>query len=95
MNTGMSWYTEGDYSRVREMMADGAGLPATYAHWLQAAMQGEQKLQRAGHVVVRAGICPDEFVAWCTSRNMQPDGKARTAFAAEFARHAAPAASAK
>ncbi len=83
---GLAWYKREDYGRILKIMEDADTLPATYDRWLKAAETGERELTSKGHVVVRAIIDPDEFVAWCAGHDLKVDSKARQAFAAEFAR---------
>jgi len=82
---GMSWYSRESYSRILEVMEDANKLPRTYDQWLKSAETGESKLQRAGHIVIRAIIDPDEFVAWCSARGLKVNAKARTQWASEAA----------
>jgi hypothetical protein len=82
---GMSWYCRESYSRILEVMEDADRLPHTYDQWLKSAEAGESKLQRAGHIVVRAVIDPDEFVAWCLARSLKVDAQARMQWAGERA----------
>ena len=82
---GMSWYSRESYSRILEIMEDAGSLPPTYDQWLKKAEAGESKLQRAGHIVVRAVIDPDKFVAWCLARSLKVDAQARMQWAGERA----------
>lgn len=82
---GMSWYRRESYSRILEIMEDADKLPLAYDQWLKKAEAGESELQRAGHVVVRAVIDPDEFAAWCLARNLKVDAQARMQWASECA----------
>ncbi len=82
---GMSWYCREAYSRILEVMEDADRLPRTYDQWLKSAEAGVSKLQRAGHIVVRAVIDPDQFVAWCLARSLKVDAQARMRWANEAA----------
>lgn len=86
---GIAWYERSDYSRILEIMDDAEKLPRTYDRWKQIAERGESQLRSAGHIVVRAVIKPDDFVAWCSRHGHEVDAKGRMAFAnVEAARHA-------
>lgn len=85
---GMAWYLAEDYTEIKAVMKDGHLLHRTHAEWQAAAEQGEQKLRAQGVRVYRAIVRPAEFRAWCTSRGLDIDAKARQQFASEFAAQA-------
>lgn len=78
---GMVWYQAEDYDAIRNVMADGDKLPATFHEWRMAAETGEKKLRRDGHTVVRALVQPEAFADWCRSRGLNVDAQARMDFA--------------
>lgn len=82
---GIAWYSREDYPRVLDVMDDADKLPRTYDRWRELAEAGEGREKAAGHIVVRAVIEPEEFVAWCRARGLNVDSKARTLFASEVA----------
>lgn len=82
---GMAWYTSQDYRRILEIMEDAEKLPTTYDKWCQLAERGEREAKRAGHIVIRAIIDPQEFRVWAHARGLNIDAKARVAFANEVA----------
>ena len=82
---GIGWYYRQDYRRILEIMEDADKLPATYDQWLKSAETGERELKRAGHIVVRAVIEPEEFLAWCRARGLNVDAKARMQWGSEVA----------
>jgi hypothetical protein len=83
--TGIAWYRAEDYARLRALFKDGEKLPDTYEAWLTAAQQLYDKLTAQGHAVVKAEIDPVTFAAWCRTRGMEPDAKARMAYGNECA----------
>jgi hypothetical protein len=82
---GMCWYTREDFPRIREIMTDDDNLHDTFDEWQAAAELGERNLQSQGHRVVRTVVKPNEFLAWCRERNLQPNARGRTEFANFFA----------
>ncbi len=82
---GIAWYSRQDYRRALEIMEDADQLPRTFDQWLKRAEATERQIKRAGHVVVRAMIKPEEFAAWCRAKGLNTDAKARTEWASEFA----------
>lgn len=65
------------------MMVDAHVLPTTYAEWLRKAEAQEAKHKAAGLHMIRITIDPDTFPAWCSKNGLQPDAKARVAFATD------------
>ena len=86
---GIAWYSRQDYRRALEIMDDAAELPRTFDQWLKRAEATEREIKRAGHIVVRAMIKPEEFAAWCGAKGLNTDGKARSQWATEFVRQQA------
>ncbi len=82
---GIAWYSRQDYRRALEIMEDADQLPGTFDQWLKRAEATEREIKRAGHVVVRAIIKPEEFAAWCRAKGLNIDTEARTEWASEFA----------
>jgi hypothetical protein len=82
---GIPWYELEDYERVKTVMEDGHLLPNVYSLWRLKAEQAERQLRRQGNLVVRAHLRADEFAAWCKSRGLNIDAKARTQFASDIA----------
>ncbi len=74
-----------DYPRVLAIMEDSRELPSTYDEFRKMFEAGERKLKSAGHIVVRATIEPDEFLAWCREKGMKANTDARLEFANEAA----------
>lgn len=81
---GIAWYSRQNYRRVLEVMEDADNLPGNFDQWLKRAEATERQFKRSGHIVVRAIIEPDEFAAWCRSRGLNIDAKARTEWGNEF-----------
>ena len=82
---GMPWYEREDYPRILEIMEDAHKLPRTHDEFVKALQTGERQLKASGHVVVRAVIKPDEFVAYCRERSLKVDAQARIRFGNEAA----------
>lgn len=82
---GVPWYSKGAYARLRASFADGARLHETYAGWSAAARAAEAHLVAQGHRVVRVEIEPEEFMSWCSARNVAPNAEARIRYANESA----------
>jgi hypothetical protein len=83
--TGMAWYLAEDFGQVKALMTDSHKLHRTHTEWQRAAEQGEQSFRAKGGRVYRAILRPAAFQAWCSTRRLDIDAKARNQFASEFA----------
>lgn len=81
--TGIAWFLEKDWPRIRTLMTDSHKLPDTYPDWLRRAEMGEQQLLRSGLTVERVIIDPDEFSRWCKEHGVPPESAARIAYASD------------
>ena len=77
------WYRLGDYDVAVSMFGD---LPATYAAWHDHALEWEEHCRTAAVPCLRVLLRPDAFLAWCRTRQVQPDAEARSTFVVEKAR---------
>jgi hypothetical protein len=80
IKTGMAWYNEKDYPKLRLLFTDGAEatkFPGFYDEWLANAEEAEQREGARGLEVIRAVIEPAAFAAWCKLRKISPDANAR------------------
>lgn len=82
---GIPWYRRDNYRRVLEVMIDRDILPRTFDKWLGLAEKAERRLQKEGHIVLRASLDADEFVKWCRAKGRDPDASARAAWGSEYA----------
>lgn len=80
-HVGLPWYEPDSYEQVVAVMEDRHRLHATYAQWLQDALQTEQQMRRYGFVPVRAVLRPGEFEAFCRRSDCHVDAQGRTHFA--------------
>lgn len=77
------WYGLGDYDAAVSMFGD---LPPTYAAWHDRAQEWEEHCRTAAMPCLRVLLRPDEFLAWCRTRQIPPDAEARSTFVIEKAR---------
>lgn len=82
-HVAMGWYGRESYPRILAVMADAHLLPRNYDEFLEKAEAGEKRLAAQGLVVHRVDVDPDQFLAWCTARNIDADAKARMTFSNE------------
>ena len=81
---GLAWYHEDDYERLLQLFVDRDRLHQSHKQWLEAATHGLEELQSQGYIVEKVYITPDEFTAWCSSKGMPPNAKARTSYVNEI-----------
>ncbi|HET8546845.1 MAG TPA: hypothetical protein VFL57_02525 [Bryobacteraceae bacterium] len=93
MRIGVAWYHREDYLRLKAMFTDGENLPDTFDDWQKIVRRSGETLRGDGFEIVKAYIDPKVFSEWCRARGMEMNARARTTYAAEFARfgHAPPA----
>lgn len=77
------WYRLGDYDAARSMFGD---LPATYAAWHGRTLEWEEHCRIAAMPCLRVLLRPEEFLAWCRTRQVRADAEARSTFVVEKAR---------
>jgi hypothetical protein len=82
--TGIAWYHEGDYLRLRALFEDEKPLHPSYQEWLKAAERLTEQLRRDGNAFQKVYIDPNTFPLWCADRGLKIDSKARMRFANEF-----------
>lgn len=80
---GICWYRREDYARVLAVMADADKLPRDYDQFVKNAEAAEQRFRAQGWIVHRVDLDPDQFLAWCTARNVDADASARMAWGNE------------
>lgn len=78
--TGMAWYKEHDYSRIRNIFDDGDKFPNTYAKWLDQAQNNFNYLCAKGNTVIKVYIDPDTFPHWCIERGLGINASSRIEF---------------
>ena len=79
--TGMAWYREDTFTRLRAMFEDGDKLHRTYKEWLVAAEAGRKSYESQGIRVICVDIDPDNFPEWCKANGMKLNAEARIKFA--------------
>jgi hypothetical protein len=81
--TGIAWYREEDYDKLRGLFVDGNNLPSSFREWLTKAQALFDGMKREGHAVEKVYIDPETFPGWYAVRGMDIDSKARVRFANE------------
>jgi hypothetical protein len=87
------WYHREEYLALKAMFTDGKTLPDTFDDWRKIVRHSIDTLRNDPVQIVKAYINPKTFPEWCRARGMRMNAKARTEYAAEYARlgHEPPA----
>ncbi|MCU7839752.1 MAG: hypothetical protein KZQ94_10300 [Candidatus Thiodiazotropha sp. (ex Troendleina suluensis)] len=80
---GFAWFRREDYNRCLKIFIDSKVLPSQFDKWLKLANRALDDCKRQGNIAEKVYIDPDTFPAWCASRGLDVDAKARMAYASE------------
>ena len=84
--TGIAWYRESDWPRVKTLFPDADELHDTYAEWLRSAESVVRHLGRGGVAARPFVIDIDHFIGWCSAQGRSLDAEARSAYVVEMLR---------
>lgn len=92
---GQLWFRNAQqYAEYMALFEDAHALPKTFSRWQKLATQAREDLLRSGKVAIQVHASADEFMAFCSSREIRLDAAARIAFATfkafEKCRHTHP-----
>lgn len=90
---GVAWYSETEWAKLAETVADPEILEHTYAEWCSAYTDAVQGLRQAGASCHAVPVSVDVASDWCASMGRPFDAKARAAFVAEKLRRSQEGAS--
>jgi hypothetical protein len=82
---GIPWFEPQEYARILEIMNYPADMSRDYERWRELAENRQRGRKGQKLFVVRVVVHPEEFVAWCTAKAIQPDGGALNTFVNERA----------
>lgn len=82
---GRPWFEPQEYARILEIMNYPADMSRDYERWRELAENSERSSKRSGNLPIRVVVHPDEFVGWCTTNAVQPNGNALAQFVNERA----------
>ena len=83
---GMMWYRRDQWDRWKDVTPDWDEMSPTYDAWLREAKRGVRVYEDQGIYVERVEADVDEVLAWCRYKGLQPNGAARSQYAAERVR---------
>lgn len=89
---GVAWYRREQWPRLLEIASDRDKLEDSYDEWLAGAVKALGMLGSQGLNPVKVDIDTEELLAWCASRNLPVDAKARVAYTTEKVKKSLPTA---
>ncbi|HET7099985.1 MAG TPA: hypothetical protein VFJ52_02450 [Terriglobia bacterium] len=80
---GIAWYRRDQWPRLLEISADWSDIEDSYDHWLVHATEAFETMRNEGLKPVKVDIDTEELLAWCASRKIHLDGRARARYVTE------------
>jgi hypothetical protein len=80
--TGIAWYRQDQWTRLRELASDADKLEESYENWLAGAQKTLVQMKVAGVRAQRVDVDLDELARWCRAEGHALDSAARAAFVA-------------
>lgn len=78
----LAWFQPKEWHQLKAVVDDPSTLDDTYEEWRKNAENVIQEFRKNGKTVKKISIKTDELIAWCKSKYIKPDGKARSEYAA-------------
>ena len=79
------WFQPEEWLCLKETVDDPSTLDNSYQEWRSSAESAIAELRSNGKKVQKISIKISKLLAWCESKGIQPDGKARSEYAAFLA----------
>ena len=86
LKLGIAWFRLEQWSRLLEISEDREDLEETFAEWESLAEEKLRDLRAQGLDAEKVTIDLEELLAWCKSRGLSVDGRARSQYVAELLR---------
>jgi hypothetical protein len=80
---GVTWYTEGNWARVKFTATDPERFEATYDEWNAMAVEALADIRKGGVNAIKFLIDSDELFSWCMLHNKPNNADSRAEFVAE------------
>jgi hypothetical protein len=86
LKLGIAWFRLEQWSRLLEISEDREDLEETFAEWESLAEEKLRDLRAQGLDAEKVTIDLEELLAWCKSRGLSVDARARSQYVAELLR---------
>ena len=83
---GVAWYRREQWPRLLEISTDRSDLEDSYDNWLVYITETFERMKSEGLDPIKVDIDTEELLAWCRSRNLPVNGKARAGYVIEKVR---------
>ena len=80
----ISWFDEEQWELLAKL--DPNGVDDTYSHWRKNANKAFSELKENGLKVQKVLVTTSELEKWCQERNVGPNSKSRSEYAAFLAK---------
>ncbi len=77
---GLAWYKEEQWGDFKKYCTDGDTMSETYDSWLKGALNAIQQMKQRNIKLYKIIIDLNEFKEYCTDKNLEPNGNARTEY---------------
>ena len=77
------WFDEGQWKLLAKL--DPNGVDDTYSQWRKNANKAFSELKENGFKVQKVSVITTELEEWCKERNIEPNSKSRSEYAAFLA----------
>ena len=80
-----AWFQPEEWQCLKEAVEDPSTLDDTYQEWRNNADNAIGELRANGEKVQKISIKISKLLVWCKSKDIKPDSKARSEYAAFLA----------
>ena len=80
---GIAWYRRDQWPRLLEISTDRSDLEDSYDNWLVHVTEAFETMRNEGLDPVKVDIDTEELLAWCRSRNLPVNARARAGYVTE------------
>ena len=80
-----AWFQPEEWQCLKETVEDPSTLDDTYQEWRNNADNAIGELRANGEKVQKISIKISKLLVWCKSKDIKPDSKARSEYAAFLA----------
>ncbi len=82
----VAWYRPEQWALLKAYSVDRDELENTFTEWVEHAERSYKKYEESGLNMHKVVIDVDILVAWCKTKNIPLNAKARSQYAADFMR---------
>lgn len=84
INTGIVWYTEVEWEKMKKISIDSERLENTFKEWEEMALKTLADMKATGIVGKKVFIKAEEFLIWCKIHSLPVDASSRSRYVSEI-----------